>query len=99
MGEVLGTQPSACMFSHITQDINHWAHSTEKGKTIWFFNENPSHPPVFNNNNNLCYEQLPYKIITSEDLCAMSGKSYLSMNVVLRGQKLKTKSTLQKQEA
>lgn len=38
------------------------------------------------------------KVITSEELYAMSGKSDLSMNVVLRGQKLKTKSTLQKQE-
>lgn len=31
-------------------------HSTEEIKTMWFLNENPSHPPVFkNNNNNLQY--------------------------------------------
>lgn len=35
--------------------------SREKGKTSWFFIENPSHPPVFDNNNNLRYEQLPHK--------------------------------------
>lgn len=36
------------------------------------------------------------KVITPEDLCAVSGKSCLPMNVALRGQKLKTKSTSQK---
>lgn len=55
------TALSLRVHSHITQETNHWVHSTEKGKTIWFFNKNPSHPPAFNNNNNLCYEQLPYK--------------------------------------
>lgn len=60
--------------------------------------KNPSHPPVFNNNNNLCYEQLPYKAITSEDAYAVCGKSCLPVNGVLMGHKLKTKPTSQKQE-
>lgn len=63
--------------------------SREKGKTSWFFNENPSHPPVFDNNNNLCYEQLPRKSNYSEDLGAVSGKSCLPMNVALRVRSLK----------
>lgn len=38
------------------------------------------------------------KVITSEDVCAVWRKSYLSANVVLMGRKLKPKSTSQKQD-
>lgn len=38
------------------------------------------------------------KLITSEDVYAVCRKSYLPVNAVLMGHKLKTKSTSQKQE-
>lgn len=73
-------------------------HSTEKGKTIWFFSENPSHPPVFNNNNNLCYEQLPYKSNYLRRFMCYVWKELLASECILRGQQLRTKPTSQKQE-
>lgn len=70
----------------------------KKEKPFGFSMRNPSHPPVLNNNNNLRYEQLPYEVVTSEDADAVCRKSYLPVNVVLTGHKLRTKSTSQKQE-
>lgn len=68
----VNTDLSLRVHGHVTQQLKSRCKNTsggaarvplgsrEKGKTSWFFNENPSHPPVFDNNN-LCYEQLPHK--------------------------------------
>lgn len=64
-----------------------------KEKTSSFSMKNPSHPPVFDNNNNLCYDSNYFR----RCICC-AEKSDLPENAVLMGHKLKTKFTSQKQE-
>lgn len=60
--------------------------------------KNPSHPPVFNNNNNLRYEQLPYESNYLRRCIGCVEEEPLACECSSYGTQLKTKSTSQKHQ-